>query len=182
MRRLEARQYPLTELYEVSSPLLLSDSELAGQRFADEKSREGNLSEAENRSSPSSSLLFPNENPCLLESPVSGHRDSAEAPLDTDPARDSKSPPERDAAPARSAQLLPVPLTPQVCDPLPFDPGIDGIEKPVPIDPPPVPTPAVVVAYSPIVCAWACDARNAITEINTAAGNNKFFRLIASPC
>ena len=40
----------------------------------------------------------------------------------------------------------------------------------------------VVVAYSPIVCAWACEVRNAITEINIAAGNKKFFRLMASPC
>jgi hypothetical protein len=181
---LDALQFPLTELYEVSSPLLLSDNELVGQRLADEKSRVGNLSEPENRSSPSSSLLFPNESPCALESPVSGHRDCAAAPLDIDPARDAKSPPELDAAPARSLQLLPVPLTPQVCEPapLPLDPGNDGSEKPVPIDPVPVPTPAVVVAYSPIVCALACDARNAITAINTAAGNNKFFGLIASPC
>jgi hypothetical protein len=181
---LELRQFPLTELYEVSSPLLLSDNELVGQRFAGEKSREGNLSSPANRSSLASSLLLSNESPCALEIPLSGHRDCAAAPLDIDPARDAKSPPEPDAAPARSLQLLPVPLTPQVCElsPLPFDPGNDGSEKPVPIDPVPVPTPAVVVAYSPIVCALACDARNAITEINTAAGNNKFFRLIASPC
>jgi hypothetical protein len=174
----------LTELNELSSPPLLSANELVGQRFDDEKSREGNLSESPNRSSPSSSLLVPNESAAALERPVSGHRDSAAAPLDIDPARDAKSPPERDAAPTRSLQLLPVPLTPQVCELSPrlLNPGIDGNEKPVPIDPPPVPTPAVVVAYSPIVCAWACDARNAITEIKTAAGNNKFFSLIASPC
>ena len=101
-RRFDALQFPLTELYEVSSPLLLSASELAGQRPADEKSCEGNLSEPANRSSPWSSLLLPNESPCALENPVSGHRDCVAAPLDADPARDSKSPPERDAAPVRS--------------------------------------------------------------------------------
>jgi hypothetical protein len=175
-------------LYELSSPLLLSANELVGQRLSDEKSCAGNLSEPENRSPPSSNRLdSPNELPCDAESPVSGHRDSAAAPDDIEPARDAKSvpDPELEAAPARSAKLLPIPLTPQVRElsPVSFDPpGIDGNEKLVPIDPVPVPTPAVVVAYSPIVCAWACVARNDITAIKTAAGSNNFFRLMTSPC
>ncbi len=51
----------------------------------------------------------------------------------------------------------------------------------VPIDPPPVPTPAVVVAYSPIVCALARGASIAITAISIAAGSNIFLRLISIP-
>jgi hypothetical protein len=180
------RQFPLIELYEVSSPLLLSANELVGQRSAGEKQCAGNLSAPEsllespleNRSAPSSSRLVPNVIPEAEERPVWGHRDSWDVPLDIDAARDAKSAPspEPEAAPARSAQLLPTPLTPQVRE---LSPKFVGD---VPIDPLPLPTAAVVLAYSPIVCAWACDARNAITEINTAAGNNKFFRLIASPC
>jgi len=176
------RQFPLTELYEVSSPPLFADNELVGQRPSDDKSREGNLSpELENRSSPFSRRLDPNEISCAVESPVSGHRDSVAAPLDIDAARDEKSVPKLvpDAPPARSAQLLPVPLTPQVCE---LSPKFVGDAKLVPIDPLPVPTPAVVVAYSPIVCALACDARNEITAINTAAGSNNLLRLMASPC
>jgi hypothetical protein len=175
-------------LYEVSSPPLLSESEVDGHRLSDDEVRDGHLSwlefkldpAFENRSGRLPNLLSPNELPCLLESPVSGHRDPAAELLDIEAARDPKSAPSPDpeAAPARSAQLPPVPLTPQVCE---FPPKLGG-EKLVPIDPPPVPTPAVVVAYSPIVCACACDARNDITAINTAAGNNNFFRLMASPC
>jgi len=172
----------LIELYEVSSPPLLLDNELVGQRLSVERSRAGNRSsELENRFSPLSMRLGQNEIPCAEYSPVSGHRDSVPAPLDTEPARVAKSVPklEPDTALARSAQLLPVPLTPQVCE---LSPKLVGGVKLVPIDPPPVPIPAVVVAYSPIVCACACDARNDITAINTAAGNNNFFRLMASPC
>ncbi len=160
----------------MSSPPLLSESEVDGHRLSDDEVRDGHLSwlefqaefAFENRSGILPSLLSPNELPCLLESPVSGHRDPEAELLDI----------EADAAPARSAQLPPVPLTPQVCE---LPPKLGG-EKLVPIDPPPVPTPAVVVAYSPIVCACACDARNDITAINTAAGSNNFFRLMASPC
>src|ERR1700687_1873496 len=54
--RLKARQFPLTELYELSSPPLLSANELVGQRLPDDKSCEGNLSELENRSPPSKRL------------------------------------------------------------------------------------------------------------------------------
>jgi hypothetical protein len=145
----------LIELNLVSSPLV-SAIELVGQRLVDDNERAGNLSPLENRSVPSSCLVA-NEFPFTVESPVSGHRDCRSAPLDIEAARDAKSVPmpAPEAAPARSAQLLPVPLTPQVCElsPLLFDPGIDGNEKPLPIDPVPDPTPAVVVAYSPIVCA-----------------------------
>jgi len=179
----------LIELYELSRPPLLLAIGLAGHRLSPEEVRDGNLSwpefrlepAFENRSGRLSSGLDPNELPCLLESPVSGHRDPVAELLDIEAARDAKSAPspEPDAAPARSAQLLPVPLTPQVCE---LSPKFVGTEKLVPIDPPPVPTPAVVVAYSPIVCACACDARKDITAINTAAGNNNFFRLMASPC
>jgi hypothetical protein len=97
-------------------------------------------------------------------------------PFDIDAARDAKSAPspEPEAAPARSAQLLPTPLTPQVRELSPTS----LVEN----DPLPVLATEVVVAYSPIVCAWACEVRNAITEINIAAGNKKFFRLMASPC
>jgi hypothetical protein len=111
-----------------------------------------------------------------VESPVSGHRDSVALSFDIDAARDAKSAPspEPEAAPARSAQLLPTPLTPQVRELSPTS----LVEN----DPLPVLATEVVVAYSPIVCAWACEVRNAITEINIAAGNKKFFRLMASPC
>src|ERR1700676_1770985 len=150
-----ARHFPLIELNFVSSPLV-SAIELVGQRLVDDNERAGNLSPLANRSVPSSCLVA-NELPFAVESPVSGHRDCKSAPLDIEAARDVKSVPKPapEAAPARSAQLVPIPLTPQVRElsPLLFDPVIDGNEKPVPIDPVPVPTPAVVVAYSPIVCA-----------------------------
>src|SRR5260370_12948644 len=104
------RQLRLTELYELSMPLL-SEIELVGQRLPDDKSREGNLSSAfANRSVAISSEL------AALEIPVSGHRDSAADSLLVEPARDAKSDPilEPDAAPARSLQPLPTALTPQV--------------------------------------------------------------------
>ena len=167
---------------------MLSENELDGHRLSADEVRDGHLSwlefqpefAFENRSGILPRELDPNEVPCLPESEVSGHRDPAAELLDIDAARDAKSAPspDPDAAPARSAQLPPVPLTPQVCE---LSPKL-GSEKLVPIDPLPVPTPAVVVAYSPIVCACACDARNDITAINTAAGSNNFFRLMASPC
>ncbi len=160
------RQLPLTELYELSMPLL-SEIELVGQRLPDDKSREGNLSSAfANRSVAISSEL------AALEIPVSGHRDSAADSLLVEPARDAKSDPmpEPDAAPARSLQLLPSALTPQVRELPPPS---------VPIGP--LVVAAVVVAYSPIVCAPACDARNAATRISAAAGSNIFLMLIVSP-
>jgi hypothetical protein len=150
----------LIALLRLSSPVLLLN-ELAGKRSDDDSSlRSGNLSD---------------EPPNLLEvlalNADPGQRDSPVDPLTDEPARDSKSAPAAsgDAAPALSLQLAPNPLAPQVPEPPPlsFDPN-DGGAKLVPIEPPPVPSPAVAGAYSPIVCASACGANSASTAISTA--------------
>jgi hypothetical protein len=85
--------------------------------------------------------------------------------------------PDPDTAAARSSKLLPSRLAPQVPELPPLDPIDVGIEKLVPIDPLPMPTPAVVPAYSPIVCALAHGASNAVTAIS-AAGSNIFLKLM----
>jgi len=91
--------------------------------------------------------------------------------------------PEPDTAAARSSKLLPSRLAPHVPEhPLgQLDPndGAGSEKLDPPIDPPPAAAP-VVVAYSPIVCALAHGASNAITAIS-AAGRNIFLRLMLSP-
>jgi len=120
---------------------------------------------------------LPDESPNLLdESPAPsfdcGQRDSGVDPVADAAARDSKSvpAPEADAAPALSSKLAPNELAPQVLEPPPrsSDPIEEGPKLvPVPIEPPEVPTPAVVVAYSPIVWASACGANSASIAIST---------------
>jgi len=90
-------------------------------------------------------------------------------PLAEEPARDSKSAPapKGDAAPALSSKLAPNALAPQVVEPPPM--SLEPIEEGevlVPIEPPAVPTPAVALTFSPIVCASACSANSASTAIS----------------
>ena len=107
-------------------------------------------------------------------------------PLLDAPARASKlSPlPDPDAAPALSSKLAPNELAPHVCEPPPSSPDpaelteLTADPMLVPIEPPPLPTPATVVAYSPIVCASACGAKSAIVAIS-AVGAISLMSLMA---
>src|SRR5208283_3718969 len=100
-----------------------------------------------------------------------GQRDSPSDPPDCAPARESKFPPalRPDAPPALCSKLSPTELAPQVPDPpassdtLPTAPPML-----VPIEPAPFETAAVVVAYSPIVCAFACVANIATAAVSIA--------------
>jgi hypothetical protein len=100
-----------------------------------------------------------------------GKRESPDAELDDEPARESKSPPPNDvSAPARSSKLPPTPLAPQVLEPLPLliAPLLlsTEVDNAVPIELPPELAPAVVPEYSPIVCALAHAAHSAIAAIS----------------
>ncbi len=132
---------------------------------------------------------LPAESPHLLDVPAPnslldepsldcGHREAPAAPFADEPARDSKSdpPPEPDAEPALWSKLAPTELAPQVLEPPPVEATED--EMAVPIELLPLPTPAVVVAYSPIVCASARGANSASIEIS-AAGAISFTRFMA---
>jgi hypothetical protein len=64
--------------------------------------------------------------------------------------------------------LAPNPLGAQVLDPPPSPVEATEVETAVPIELLPVPTPAVVVAYSPMVCAPARVANKASIAIRAA--------------
>ncbi len=79
---------------------------------------------------------------------------------------------EADAAPALSSKLAPNELAPHVREPPPRSSELTvlltELTMLVLIEPPPVAIPAVAVPYSPIVCALACGASNAIAAISVA--------------
>jgi hypothetical protein len=168
----------------VSRPIRLSLNWLAGKRSddaADKSVRSGNLPDVENlpeEPSPESPNLFA-DSP-LPNCRAVGQRDSEPDPPVIDPARESKSAPapDDDMAPARSSKLPPNELFPHVLEPPPTLSEPTVFEMPVPAELAPDPTPAVVVAYSPIVCALACGANIAIAAI-IAAGTIKLISLMA---
>jgi hypothetical protein len=156
----------------VSNPLRLSLNELAGKR-SDEPDDHAlfsvNRSWLENRAVESVHLLeVPAPSPPLDEPEPTldcGHREDPLEPFADEPARDSKSDPlEPDAEPALWSKLAPTELAPQVLEPPPVEATED--EMAVPIEPLPLLTPAVVVAYSPIVCASARAANSASIAIS----------------
>jgi hypothetical protein len=177
----DSRQKVLIALAVVSSPFALSLNELAGKRSEDEDRPLVWLNRSVEENLPESA---PEESPNLLDvSPLpscdaAGQRDSPVDPLAIEPARDSKSAaPEDEAAPALSSKLAPVELAPHV-DPPPRSTLLTAAPMLVPIELLPDPILAVVVAYSPIVCASACGANSANTAIS-APGTINLISLMA---
>src|SRR3984885_1534525 len=100
-----------------------------------------------------------------------GQREAPSDPPDIEPARESKLPPalRPDAPPALSSKLSPTELAPQVPDPPASSETLPTADPMlVPIELAPLEVAAVVVAYSPIVCAFACVANIATAAVSIA--------------